>query len=228
MIRIENFDAIIFDLGGVILHLDYTATVAALSVALRQDISGLYTQARQSHLFDCYERGELTTAEFFRQLIAQLPHHEELIARLEDPAFCRELEDGWNAMLLDIPSENLKLLRHLRAKAKVFLLSNTNACHLDCFFDSYQRDHEAGHGAFAGLFDRTYYSHQLGQRKPEARIFETVLAENRLQPERTLFIDDNRANLAGAAAAGVQVVYHPTNSSLVDRFGPDLFEMPNR
>jgi len=54
------------------------------------------------------------------------------------------------------------------------------------------------------LFEKTYYSHFVGLRKPDPAIFEKVLKENNLVAEETLFIDDIAANLEAAEALGIQ------------------------
>ena len=218
-VPVDELDAIIFDLGGVILHLNYQATVAELSAVFEQDVGPLYSQAQQSELFDRYERGEISTSAFQRSLIELLPQNQErLLARLDDPAFSAAVDRAWNAMLLSIPSETLNLLQNLKEKLKIYLLSNTNDSHLKQFLANYERDLAAEHGPFASHFHATYYSHELGQRKPEPRIYQTVLQQHQLQPQRTLFLDDNRSNLKGAETVNVRTLYHPTNQSLSARF----------
>ena len=54
------------------------------------------------------------------------------------------------------------------------------------------------------LFEKTYYSHLMGKRKPEADIFEQVLLENKLNPAETLFIDDSPQHLETAKKLGMQ------------------------
>ncbi len=218
-IQLQQLDAIIFDLGGVILHLDYQATIRALSETVGQDVAPLYTQAKQDHLFDQFERGEIKSRDFFRGLVERLSENRAaLLARLEDPQFVAQLEAGWNAMLLHIPDANISLLQKLRNKVPTYLLSNTNQSHLRQFHENYKRDHEEQFGPFTSLFESCYYSHELGQRKPETRIYETVLQRHHLRAERTLFIDDNQDNLKGAAQVGLQTRYHRTNSDLPAQF----------
>jgi glucose-1-phosphatase len=224
-ISLLGLDAVVFDLGGVILHLNYQATIQRLSAIFEQDVAQLYTQAKQSDVFDEYERGELSTPEFQRRLIELLPERrDEILERLIHAEYSSQIDDAWNAILLHIPEENLAFLRDLKRKVGVYLLSNTNDSHLQRFLANYERDHARTHGPFAQHFHATYYSHQLGQRKPEPRIYQTVLERNHLNPARTLFIDDNRTNLAGAQSVGLQTVYHPTNSPLVSRW--KLEEIP--
>jgi putative hydrolase of the HAD superfamily len=112
-------------------------------------------------------------------------------------------------MLLDIPQERLNLLRQLRPSHRLFLLSNTNQIHLNCFNKIVEE--AAGTPGLEPFFDATYYSHQLKMRKPDREIYEHVLQEQQLQPHETLFLDDNLTNLAGAEAVGIRTfhVQHP-------------------
>ena len=54
------------------------------------------------------------------------------------------------------------------------------------------------------LFERVYYSHLVGKRKPEAAFFQQILDENQLNPAETLFIDDSPQHVATAQQLGIQ------------------------
>lgn len=209
LIYTSNFDAFIFDLGGVILPLNYGATVKELSELLNIDASGIYTQAKQSDLFDQFERGEITAEEFRAALLQHAGVQKEVEASA--------LDDAWNALLGSVPQEHLDFLRRLGASKRIFLLSNTNELHLSRFKSDFSRDHPQA-GSFDELFERAYYSHEMGARKPEARIYKRLLEDHELDPGRTLFIDDNIDNVAGAKETGIVALRHLSNSSLPARF----------
>ena len=218
-ISIAELDAIIFDLGGVLLQLNYRATVHELSTLFEQDVAGLYAQAKQDAVFDAFERGEIDPSTFHQRLIGLLPERSaEFLEQLAKTNLAAAVDTAWNKMLLNIPGENLELLSKLKGKLRVYLLSNTNQIHLERFLDDYAKEHLLQHGPWQDHFHATYYSHLLGQRKPEARIYQRVLAEQGLDPGRTLFIDDNHENLAGARAVGIKTIHHPTNAALAGRF----------
>lgn len=196
-LRLSRLDAIVFDLGGVLLDLDYGATTRALGSLAGREVSSLYSQGQQSVVFDRFERGETSALEFRGQLRAMLgcEASDELLDR------------AWNALLLDVPTENLELLRELKKSHRVLLLSNTNEVHLSAFLASFEERHEARFGAWSSLFDRTYYSHVVGMRKPEERIFEHVLSSEGLERSRTLFVDDSPHNVAAARAVGMHALW---------------------
>ncbi len=208
-LELSNYDAIIFDLGGVILPLEYGATVRELSRLLSMDASGIYTQAKQGELFDQFERGEISGSSFRERLLKLTGSSQHLESEQVDAA--------WNALLGHVPAKNVTFLRWLSKQKRTFLLSNTNEIHLRQFLKDYEQDHPQ-EAEFGALFERAYYSHEMGFRKPEQRIYEQLLVEHRLKPERTLFLDDNAHNIEGARQLGIQAEFHPTNTGLPERF----------
>ena len=217
-INLEEFDSIIFDLGGVLLRLYPEKTVDAFSELFSMNASALYTQARQVKLFDQFERGEISPAEF-RAGVSSLAQGESDAPKLVfDEALNRIFDQAWNAMLGQFQNENLQLLGELGRDKRVFLLSNTNETHIDQFLFDYKSRHESTHGPWQNFFEEAHYSHHMGMRKPELRIFEHLLEKHQLDPSRTVFLDDNQANCDAAAQAGIRGIYHSTNSPLPSRF----------
>jgi putative hydrolase of the HAD superfamily len=209
-IDLRYCDALIFDLGGVILSLHPERTVEQMSLLYDRDARAAYTQAKQHAIFDEFERGELDE-DAFRARVGKL-----FDAGVSIDA--QRFDDAWSAMLGRIPEETLRLLYHLSKVCRLFLLSNTNTIHIERFLRDYRERHEAAHGPWSALFEVAYYSHELGMRKPEQRIFSEVLQRHDLDPDRTLFIDDHLGNIEGALLAGLRAEHHPTNASLAARF----------
>lgn len=149
--------------------------------------------------FHDFEKG-LISDNHFREIVRDMLH-----VRASDS----DIDNCWNAMLLDIPLERLQLLEHLKTKYRVFLLSNTNEIHLNCF-STIIRD-ATGRSSLDGYFEKAYYSHRMKMRKPDPEIYEAVLEENKLTPSYTFFLDDNLSNLEGAERCGIKTfhVQHP-------------------
>lgn len=206
-----SYDNIIFDLGGVLLPLDFGRTVEQLGLVLRGDARALYTQVKQATVFDQLERGEIE-AETFRRAVLESAH------LTPTPELNQSLDDAFNAMLGTLPREHLAFLKKLKQEKRTFLLSNTNEIHLSRFLDDYEREHLGEHGPWDALFHQAHYSHLLGMRKPELRIFEALLTRHDLEPGRTLFLDDNEDNIRAAREVGLLAVHHPTNAPLLPRF----------
>ncbi len=202
----KKFDAIIFDLGGVVLNLDYQATIDAFKNLGKENFDKLYTQANQDKIFDQYETGSISSDEFrdyFRRI-------------LEKPLTNEEIDNAWNKLLLDLPKERIDLLNTLKEKYRIFLFSNTNEIHLDSFQKTI-KDTFGDPNLLEKVFHKTYYSHLVGIRKPNIEAFQHVIDEQGLTAERTLFIDDSIQHIEGANKLGVQTI-HLTDKEITDLF----------
>jgi putative hydrolase of the HAD superfamily len=198
---------LIFDLGGVILDLSVDHTLQSFS-----DLSGISKQNVQdifhsSPGFNEYERGGMSDAAF-RDYIREIYR-----VKAADP----EIDICWNAMLRGIPITKLNLLQELKKKYTVYLLSNTNEIHLS-YINTVMLSGVTGKNPLDLHFHKTYYSHRMLKRKPEAEIFEQVLEENGLVAEQTLFLDDNALNVEGAKSVGIKTVHVTSPDLILDYF----------
>ena len=120
-------------------------------------------------------------------------------------------------MILDIPYENIELLRQLKTKYRIFLLSNTNQIHLDKYTLDVKRAFDID--SLDVLFEKTYYSHEMNMRKPNLDIYESVLVKSNLVAEETLFIDDSEENIKAAKKTGIQAYHLKQGETIVELFG---------
>lgn len=202
----ENIKAIIFDLGGVLLNIDYTLTRAAFARLGVQEFDAHFSQFKASPIFEDLETGKIGNNAFYSQF--------REISNL--PLTPNQIRDAWNAMLLDFPRQRMELLLDVKKRYRTFLLSNTNAIHYEAFHKTF-RD-TTGLASLDDCFEKAYYSHLIGERKPHAAAYEFVLRQNDLRPEETLFIDDTLPNIIGAQAVGIQTV-HLTAPITVEQLG---------
>ncbi|MFP4557325.1 MAG: HAD family hydrolase [Bacteroidales bacterium] len=191
----KNIQNIIFDLGGVILNIDYNLTINAFRKLGAHNFDTLFTQAEQVNLFDKLDKGLISPGEF-RDGVRQITS-----LNIND----QQIDNAWNAMLLDLPMVRLDLLKNVNQHYKMYLLSNTNAIH----FDEYNRYLKKNHGIenLSHLFHKEYYSHIVHDRKPNKQIFNLILNENGLKPEETVFIDDSIQHVEAANKIGI-LAYH--------------------
>lgn len=203
----EKPSAIIFDLGGVILNLDYGKTIDAFKKLGKSDFESLYTQAQQTGVFDLLETGRIKPEEFYAHLKPLL----------QPNITSKEIDKAWNAMLLDLPAERLTLLKKLAAKYRIFLFSNTNEIHYKAFREIILEEH-GNENILEEIFERTYYSHVLGMRKPHPESFEFILNQNGLEAKETLFVDDSIQHIEGAQSIGIKAIH------LVDTTINELFK----
>jgi glucose-1-phosphatase len=183
---------IIFDLGGVLINLDFQATSDAFKKLGAANFDAAYTQLKQSEVFDRLDRGEISDEDFRNYLREFMPQS------VSDEA----LDAAWNAMILDFPAARLQWLLELKERMPIYLLSNTNHIHVR-HFSAYLKAAQ-GVNDLKTYFNRAYYSCEIGLRKPDVAAFEFVLQENNLLPHETLFIDDTHHHVAGALQAGLQ------------------------
>jgi len=202
----DNVKAIIFDLGGVVLNLDYDLTINAFKKLGGDNFDNLYSQAQQDKVFDKYEVGEMSTDDFIAYLKSFLPANTSV----------KQVQDAWNVMLLDLPLCRIELLKKLNKDYQLFLFSNTNEMHFNAFSDSLKEAY-GNERILEELFIQTYYSHQVKKRKPNAEAFETVLNDHSLEAAQTLFIDDSVQHIEGAQKIGLQTI-HLVDKDIVDIF----------
>lgn len=199
MKKIEN---IIFDLGGVVLNIDYELTVQAFVENGLSRFPDIYSQLSQTHLFDDYETGKITTDAFIAHIRTLAPE----LSRAQ-------IVSSWNAMLLDLPLQKIVFIDNLKSRFKTFLFSNTNQLHEAAFNGEVER--VTGQPTLDSFFQKVYLSHKIGYRKPHREGFELILSDNKLVPEHTLFIDDSPQHIEGAQQLGLQTLFLHKDKDLI-------------
>lgn len=200
---VPSVKTLIFDLGGVILDLSVPHTLEAfaeMSRLPREKVEEIYFAAPG---FLEYEKG----------LIDDRAFRDYVRATYSIRASDEDIDRAWNAMLRGIPAPKLDLIEKLQEQFQVLLLSNTNAIHIQHINEVILSNGQEKR-TLDSYFHRAYYSHRMNKRKPDAEIFEQVIAENNLVPEETLFLDDYAVNIEGAKAVGIKTV-HVTSPNLI-------------
>ena len=183
---------IIFDLGNVLIPLKTEqATKAFLDLMPEGKTGEDIKNIKSSKCFFDYETGRISTDEFLNEL---LPFFKPEVKK-------EEIANAWKTIIGEFPVVHVEMLQRLRQKYRIFLLSNTNEIHASKFEKEVPRvDH------LKNLFERLYYSHQMGLRKPQSEIYNKVLAANNLIPSETLFADDLPENIETAKKLGIQTL----------------------
>lgn len=200
----KNIRHIILDFGGVILNLDYKKTEQAFIDLGIADFANRYSQLQQTEIFDRLETGVVDKAEFIK----------ELKTITGEAITDQQVITAWNAMLLDIPLRRLQILQQLQLHFDMFLLSNTNEIHEEAFNEILRA--QCGFKSMGVFFDKVYYSHRVGMRKPNKEIFQLILDQNSLNPEKTLFVDDSPQHIEGAKALGIQTIFLEPGMTIED------------
>ncbi|MEI6594962.1 MAG: HAD family phosphatase [Bacteroidota bacterium] len=187
----EKISTIILDLGGVILNLDQELTFQNFS-KLGFDLEKLNDE---STLFNDFEKGFINETDF-RSGLKKL---------IEENVSDEKINEAWNSMLLDLPEERIELIKQLKLNYEVYLLSNTNSIHISWFNNYFENSFE--NEKWEMLFNRIFYSHEIGFRKPNADIYEFILNEIGKTAKECIFIDDNKLNLEGAESIGIRTIW---------------------
>lgn len=206
---------IIFDLGAVIIDIDYNATAQAFKNLGIENFDDLYSKKKQDHFFDDFETGQLSNNHF----------RDEIRRHFNKPVSDAQIDHAWNAMLINIPVKRMQWLSTLRPEFRVYLLSNTNKIHVEAFTEIFNATH--GQGVFENCFDKIYLSCQVGLRKPHAEIFDMVVKENQLDIKETIFIDDSPQHIEGALKYGLPA-YHLRDNEKVEEVFLRIIQTPNQ
>ena len=186
----KNSKAIIFDLGAVLLNINYQNTIDEFFKLGVKNASTFYSKKAQTDLFNQIETGKITNQKFLAELQKETTN-----------ATIYQVEKAWNAMLLDLPKERISLLKKLKKDYPIFLLSNTNAIHISAIKEYLGENTYAN---FYNLFNKVYYSHEIGFRKPNKEAFQLILKENNLKANEVIFIDDSPQHIEEAKKLGMK------------------------
>jgi putative hydrolase of the HAD superfamily len=178
----------ILDLGNVLFEADFEKTMRFWSRLSGTPVDRIRDRFAVDNQLELFERGEIPEAAFFALLAGQLR-----ISISRDAMIA-----GWNAIYGDVMPQSYQAIRSLAGIIPCVALTNTNSTHCPVWQERYRHE--------LGVFRKVYISSDLGMRKPEQRIFEHVLGDWGVPPDRAVFFDDREDNLLGARALGIETV----------------------
>lgn len=205
-VDLTGINNLIFDLGNVILNLDFDASINAFhKLGLNRNVLDR-NQAYADPVFYQLEVGEISPAEFRDRVRILLKN-----SRATD----LQIDDAWYAMIRDIPAARVNTLEQLGKSYRVFLFSNTNAIHIGRLLNEFKKEHGMD---FQGLFEKDFYSHEIHARKPDRAAFQKVINLAGIVPGETLFIDDLEKNILAAEESGLKTFWLKHGLELSDLF----------
>lgn len=199
-----KFKAVIFDFGNVIINIDIPRTFQAFASLTGKRQAVIEKLVVENQLFRRYESGQFTDIEF-REIVRQT---------VGFPLSDHEVDKAWNSLLLDIPPERIDLLKEIRKKYPIYLLSNTNGIHIEASNTYLKKNFGLKH--LDELFDQLFLSYEIGMWKPDTEIYQYVLQTIKLKPQEVLFLDDNHHNIQSANALGMQTILVEPPTSIVE------------
>jgi glucose-1-phosphatase len=201
---VNDIRALLFDLGGVIVELDWNRVFehwarcgGKTAAALRERFS--FDEPYQRH-----ERGEIGAAEYYESL------RRTLDLDIDD----EELALGWNAVFVRVIPATLEMVKSLQGRIPMYLFSNTNAVHYAAWSSRFAEALEP--------FERMFVSSTMGLRKPTRESFEHVAREIGVPLSSILFLDDTLENVDGAKAAGMPAALVRSPQDVRDALRPWL------
>ena len=181
-------EALLFDLGGVVIEIDFGRALASWAGAAGVPAGSLQVRFSFDEAYQRHERGEIEAGEYFAALRSSLG------IDLPDAA----LVTGWNAIYVNEVPGMRALLRTVGQRLPIYAFTNSNPTH-----HAFCCAHYAG---VLASFRKVFLSFELGLRKPERAAFEAIAAAIGVPLDRILFFDDTPINVEGARALGMPAV----------------------
>jgi len=204
--KIKN---LILDFGGVIYQISHTKQMEYFKGLGVKNFEYLYSQAIQNPLFEELEIGSVSNDDFMAELKKMLPGNIS----------ADEIGHAWNSILVGFIDDAVSLLKKLKKKYNLFLLSNTNAIHYNIYMPEFNQKY--GYD-FEELFAKAYWSFKIGLRKPGHEIFNYVLEDVGLIAGNCLFIDDSIQNTVAADECDIKSIWLKPGLGLTDLFDDNL------
>jgi putative hydrolase of the HAD superfamily len=180
--------AILFDLGGVVLDIDFSRALAAWAPHSRLSSEQLRAAFAADEPFQRHETGHLDNDAYFTHLRRRLALDCELA----------QVQAGFNSIFVGEIAETVQMLDALRDTVPCYAISNTNAAHVAEIERAFPR--------LLPRFARVFASYRIGHRKPHPAAFTHVLQEIALPAPEVLLFDDLQPNIDAARALGLQAV----------------------
>lgn len=191
-------DALLFDLGRVVLDIDFSRAIAIWAPHAGCAPAELLSRFVRDEAYRQHEMGLISNADYFATLRASLD------VTLSDDRFL----EGWNAIFTGEMPDIAALLVRARNHLPLYAFSNTNAAHVAHFSKTY--------ADVLGHFREVYLSSTIGLRKPDKAAYEHVVNAIGVPAKRILFFDDSAENVEGARACGLQAVHVKSSEDVAD------------
>ena len=190
-----EIEAIIFDIGRVIIDLDPSRAIAAIGAGSTLAPEKLWQEVQKDPLWDGWQEGRVTPREWY----------ENLIARFRTPISFEKFRNAWNSVLVPKLLLPEQLLKQLSRKYRLLLLSNTDPIHVEYMESKF---------SFLRYFPKRIYSCEVGASKPSVKIFRAAIKGAGVPARRAFYIDDIRSYVLAARRMGLNAVQFRTRRRL--------------
>lgn len=191
----------IFDLGNVIVDIDFKRVMGVWSDYSRIPLANLQKSFVMGEAFQQHERGQISDEDFAATVCKEM----------DMPLSFEQFAAGWQAVFVALRPEVIALMKQLREQGhRVVVLSNTNRLHTTFWPGEYPQIAEAA--------DKIYLSQEMGMRKPDVEIYQKLLETEGFSAEQAIFFDDNADNIKGAQRLGITSILVTGKQTVPDYF----------
>lgn len=196
MIERKKYEAIVFDLGNVLIKIDYKKFLEEAKLNHQYDEQKIFYVLEEPAIL--YEKGKIDSIRFY--LIAK----EKLQVNLSYDSFYK----AWCEVATGLVNNISRIVKNLYTKYPLYLLSNTNEAHMDYVLKNFE---------ILSYFKEYFLSYKIGSMKPEKEIYLKMLKYLNIAPETIFYIDDKTENVQVAKKIGIDS-YKFINSYKLSQF----------
>lgn len=183
---------ILFDLGGVLLHLRYEKAIAAILPTCPPDRieanRSFFTLFERDDRVNDYESGRMTASDFY----------DYFCGKTGCTMAFDEFVQLWRS-IFERNSPMIQFARRLKQTYNLYLWSNAGDLHIPYVFEAFPE---------LNFFDGNAVSCYIGAMKPDVEYYERAIKKLSIRPEESLFIDDRIENIEGARAYGIPSILY--------------------
>jgi len=183
----HRIEAVIFDLGNVLVDFDHTIAAQRISAFTRKDPREIFNLFFDSELTGLFEEGKISSQKFFSRVQGMLN------LKIDYAQFL----PIWNEIffLTEKNQAVYNLAKILKKHYKTALLSNINILHF-----AYLKRNFPIFDAFHNIVT----SYEVGFRKPHPAIYEKTLHALEVSPDNVFYTDDRPELVESACRLGIR------------------------
>ena len=202
MIQNTIIKALLFDMGGVVLTVDFPRVFKSWAEISNLNEAQITSRFKMDEHYQRHEKGTIEASDYF----------EHLRSTLELTGTDDEIIAGWNAIFESEITPSIDAITSVNKTIPTFGYTNTNRTHQIYWENLFPR--------IPTLFQKLFVSSEIGYRKPDAEAFHFILNEISVDPEELLFFDDSLENIEGAQKIGIQTVLVTDPESVIAALTP--------
>jgi glucose-1-phosphatase len=191
--------AIIFDIGRVLIRIDFQRAMNGLAAGLSLSPKEIWTAIENDPRWPDWQEGRMTPRDW----------HLHISRRLGSTLSFEQFTEVWNRVLDPQPLQELCLFETLSKTYRLALLSNTDPIHVAYIETRYD---------FFRYFPVRVYSCAVGASKPSPIVYSEALRGLKVQATEAVYIDDIGAYVEAARSLGMAGIHYQSARSLKDGF----------